>query len=105
MAASGWPTPSQIVVLKTSADSPYSVQQDDHLILANASGAPMVLNMLSAAGRWSAKYGVKKIDTSINSITINAVSGQSIDNQSSYILLTPLLSLTFVSDGSNWWVE
>ena len=49
-------------------------------------------------------YNFKKTDTSINTITINTTSSQTIDGTSSYVISTAYFAVQIVSDASNWWI-
>ncbi len=49
-------------------------------------------------------YTIKKIDTSANTVTINTLSGATIDSASSALLNSPSAYANIASDGSNYWI-
>lgn len=68
-------------------NSPYSVVPTDYVLLVDA-GAGAVIVTLPAADDANQLLRIKKIDSSANTVTINASSGQTIDNSSSVVFTT-----------------
>lgn len=72
---------------------------DNEVILANASTASFVVNLPTpTSGR---VIRVKKTDSSTNSVSVTATSGN-IDGQTSRVLDIQYASITVFADGANW---
>jgi hypothetical protein len=102
-SASAWQTPAtnqQTVVSKTSS---YILTTSDEVVLANASGGALTLTLPSAAGNTNL-YDLKKTDASVNTVTIATTGGQTIDGSSSAVIKVQYVSISVVSDGSNWYI-
>lgn len=79
-----------------------AVTGTDAFILANANGGAIIVTLpAAAAGR---RYKVKKIDASVNAVTITPASG-TIDGLASIDLIDQYAALTAVTDGTNWWLQ
>lgn len=84
------------VAVKTTS---YSVLATDHTILANGAITVTLPDATVLAGE---QFIIKNI-TATSTVTLNTTSSQTIDGATS-TTLTPGVSLTVVSDGSNWWI-
>jgi hypothetical protein len=84
------------VAVKTSN---YSILATDHTILANGAITVTLPDATVLAGE---QFIVKDI-TAASNVTLNTTSSQTIDGATS-TTLTPGMSVTVVSDGSNWWI-
>lgn len=67
--------------------------KDDEVLLCDTSSGPVTINLLNiVSSKWSTTYKLYIVDTSsnaaTNNITINAGSGQKINNQSSFTINT-----------------
>ena len=87
----------------TTVNAAYAVQASDIVLLADASGAAFAITLPSAvvvgAGR---KYAIKKIDNSINAVTLAPAGGQTIDGAANAVLSSQNAVLVLMSDGANW---
>ena len=84
----------------THTASPYAAVHKN-LILANATGAVITVN-LPAAPVAGDQVSVKKIDGSGNAITVSG-NGNTIDGSANATLAAQGNTITVVSDGTNWW--
>ena len=90
----------------------HSVVSGDSIILMDATAGDLVADLPTAASVFdvstqkSEVFTIKKKDGSItNKVTVAPVGGELIDNSTDIELLTdarPFIS--FISDGSNWWL-
>lgn len=71
------------------------------IILVNANSGPITITLPTAVGN-KHLYDVKKIDTSVNAVTVATTSSQTIDGGTTALLRVPYVSVTLVSDNSNW---
>lgn len=90
------------VVSKTVSDSPYSILTSDQIILVSASGGNTTVTLPTAVGVSGKKYSIKRTDSSANTLTIGTTSSQTIDGDTSYLLVAQYDTITVVSDGANW---
>ena len=84
------------VAVKTTS---YSILATDHTILANGAITVTLPDATVLAGE---QFIIKDI-TAASNVTINTTSSQTVDGSTS-TTLTPGMSVTVVSDGSNWWI-
>lgn len=77
---------------------------DDILVLADATLGAFTLTPYTAVGNAGRKITVLKIDTTVNGVTFDPVGSQTVGGLPTWIQRTPGLSVTYVSDGSNWLV-
>jgi trimeric autotransporter adhesin len=89
------------IVTKTAA---YSVAATDFTILGNASAGSFSVTLPTAVGVSGKIYGVKKIDSSANTVTIATTSAQTIDGNTTRILSLQYDGAQVQSDGSNWFI-
>ena len=80
----------------------YTVSLSDQLILASA--ATGNLSLLLPAATAGAEFAVKRTDSSGNSMSVNAQSGQLIDSAATPYQLAALARARLWSDGTGWWV-
>lgn len=63
------------------------------------------LKVLPAAADWEGKYyTVKKIDASVNTVTVQRAGTDTIDGQTAWVLGSRYSAVTLISDGDNWFV-
>lgn len=93
------------VLSKTTTYSLVAADGDDVVVLADATSAAWTLSLYTAVGNKGRRVTVKKIDTSVNGITIDPSSTQTVDGVTTRVLARIGESLTLVSDGSNWQID
>ncbi|MHA2264839.1 MAG: hypothetical protein ACXAEN_20800, partial [Candidatus Thorarchaeota archaeon] len=91
------------VVSKVFADSPYTAAAND-VVLYDATGGASTVNLPAAASNTNAQITVKKVDASVNSVTIDGNLAETIDGALTQVLNAQYESITVVSDGSNWFI-
>jgi hypothetical protein len=87
-----------------SRTTTYTLAATDEVIRADASAGAFTLTLPTAVGRAGQTYWVKKIDSSVNAVTIATTSAQTIDAASTWSLGTQYEAVTLISDGANWGV-
>jgi hypothetical protein len=70
-------------------------------ILVSANSGPVTITLPTAAGNLNS-YSIKKIDSSASFVTVATTSSQTIDGGTTAVLKVQYVSITVVSDGSNW---
>ncbi|HSX05664.1 MAG TPA: hypothetical protein VLF69_04305 [Candidatus Saccharimonadales bacterium] len=89
---------SHSIVTKSTA---YSATTSDEVILVNAASAGVTITLPTAVGNTNL-YRIKKIDSSTNFVTIATSSAQTIDGGATAVVKVQYVSVSLVSDGSNW---
>ena len=81
----------------------YSTTTNDRTILANATTAAFTVTLVTPVGNQGLIQTVKKIDASVNVVTITPAAG-TIDGAASTTISTQYGAVTVQSDGTNYWV-
>ena len=88
------------------SSTPYTATQTsgDIVLLVDATTAgATTINLPTAVGN-TAKFTIKKIDTGTNTVTIDGNSSETIDGSLTAVLKVPYVSVTLISNSSNWFV-
>ncbi len=93
---------SYSVVSVNFAASPYTVTPvaGEVVYFIDATGGNVVINLPTAIGN-TAKYQIKKVDSTANTITVDANGSQTIDGSLTAVISVPNLSITLISDNAN----
>ena len=94
---------SEIISTTRAVSATYPVALTDEVILADATAAAFVVTLPTAASVPGRRITVKKIDASVNAVTV-ASGGGTIDGAVSIALTAQNWALTVISGGANWWV-
>lgn len=85
------------------ADFPYTVTEDDHVLLCTDTSA-MAITLPDAATVPGREYMFKKTTTAVVNITLTPAAGN-IDAGASFVFGgSGRLAATVASDGTDWWV-
>lgn len=76
----------------------------DNVYLADATSASLTITLPDAIINKDQIVVVKKVDTSVNTVTIDGNGAQTIDGAATVVLSTQYHFRVMVSDGSNWHV-
>jgi hypothetical protein len=83
--------------------STYIVQDNDEVILVDASLGPVIICLPSASGL-SRYHHIKKVDESSNLVTVTPMAGQTVDGSSSGIIINASYdTYTVLNDESDSW--
>jgi hypothetical protein len=88
-----------IAANKTGA---YTATATDEIIPCDASGGAFSVTLPTAVGVPGQRYVVKKVDSSVNAVTVATTSSQTIDGATTYSLAAQWDSVRVVSNGANW---
>jgi len=86
----------------TNGDSPYTALVTDHTILADASSGAITINLPTAVGLGGFHLRIKKIDATVNIITVDGNGSQTIDGALTYALFSQYGAVQLISDNANW---
>jgi hypothetical protein len=92
------------IVSKTFADTGYTATISDYTILVSASGGATTINLPAAAGFVGYIFVIKKIDSSANTVTVDAAGAETIDGAATRVLEYPYSSITVQSTGTSWFI-
>ncbi len=90
-------------VLTITSDTTLVVD-NDLVILVNALSGSVVVTLPSAETADEYMVRVKKIDSSVNTVTLATIDGETIDLELTKVISVQHTCIPVVSDGSNWWV-
>jgi hypothetical protein len=74
------------------------------LILANATGGAFTVTLPAAAGANKYKYRIKKVDSSINAVTVAGNGAETIDGSNTQIISSQYDAIHVYCDGTEWWI-
>lgn len=72
------------------------------VVLCDATAAAFTVTLPPAAKNPARVYTVKKIDASVNAVTVDGNAAETIDGAATHALALRWNSVTIYSDGSNW---
>ncbi len=82
----------------------YTATALDHTILVNATSGNVTITLPAAATVQHQILVIKRLDSSANTITIDANASETIDGQTTTTLRDQYNAITIQSDGSNWFI-
>ena len=81
----------------------HTVTAGDHTIFANANSTNITVTLPTAANIVGRQYIIKRVDSSVNSVTIDPDGSETIEGASSMALVDQR-SVVIQSDNNNWWI-
>lgn len=87
-----------------SASSPTTIEDDDTLFLIDASAGPVSIDLPLAADNIGRAVVFKKVDASLNAVTLAADGADLIDGAATLAITTQYLAYHVVADSNGWWV-
>lgn len=82
----------------------YTALSTDEIILVNALAGAITINLPTTVGNTGKKYFIKKVDSSVNTVTIQPSGLQTIDGDLTKVIQFTNSSMAIVSNGSNWFI-
>lgn len=82
----------------------YTITLADDTILADATSGSFVINLPTASSASGLIFVIKKIDSTGNTVTIDASGAELIDGQTTQTLDAALEAIRIQSDGTAWWI-
>jgi hypothetical protein len=93
-----------VVVKLASISSTYTPTASDGVIACDASSTTMTINLPAASTMARKVFVIKKIDTSANTVIIDANSSELIDGALTKVLSAANESITIVCDSATWYI-
>lgn len=81
----------------------YTVQSDVFWVRVNAASGAVAVTLPPAASWWGRQIGVKKVDNSVNLVTVTRSGSDVIDGASTKTLAAQYERLIAISDGNGNW--
>lgn len=72
------------------------------VVLCDATTGAITVMLPAASGNGGRTYYIKKIDSSVNTVTVDANASETIDGDLTAVITLRYESITLVCDGSNW---
>ena len=88
----------QTVTSATTLNSAHRV------VLCDASGGAFTVTLPAVASSIDQEYWIKKIDNSANAVTIDGISIETVDDQTTRILSMQYDAVHIVPDSTGWWI-
>lgn len=90
------------VISVVFSQSPFTIAPitGEVVYFVDATSGNVVINLPTAVSN-TAKYQIKKVDSSANTVTVDANGAQTIDGSLTAVISVPNLSITLVSDNAN----
>ena len=73
------------------------------LVDAATAGGNVTVNLPTAVGN-TAQFTVKKIDSGVNTVTVDGSGAETIDGTTTKVIYTQHVSLSVVSNNTNWFI-
>jgi hypothetical protein len=87
-----------------NGDSPYTPLITDDVLIIDASGGPVTVALTAASLNLGRRLTVKKVDSSLNAVTVDADGAETIDGDPDFALLYEDESIEIACDGVEWWI-
>jgi hypothetical protein len=81
-----------------------NVVSGDYLILANAAGGAITLNLPPAALVPGRIYVIKRTNSGANTVTVDANGSETIDGALTHVLSPQWNAITIISNGTAWFI-
>lgn len=79
-----------------------TLTENDSILTADATTATVTVNLPTAVGITGRRYTIKKVDASVNAVTVDPSGTETIDGAATSALTSQWAGVSLVSDGANW---
>ncbi len=73
-------------------------------VLVNAASAPITITLPAAASYPNQIYQIKKIDSSVNTVTVDGNGSETIDGDLTAIIAFQYSAMDIISNGTSWFI-
>jgi hypothetical protein len=102
--ASSLPSWGDVTFNTTSKTANYTIATSDTVVLADATSGSVTITLPTASSASGYRFFIKRIDNSANSVSVQRQGSDTIDGATSQSLSLQYMSITVVSNGSNWYI-
>jgi len=92
----------QVAISSKTAN--YTKTVSDHTILIDAASGNITVTLPAASTVTGIIYNIKKIDGSMNTVTVDGNGSETIDDGLTAVLTTQYESISVQNDGVSWWI-
>lgn len=89
----------------SSVANNYTASSTDTVIMANAVGGAITVTLPTAANIAGKMFTIKRISSGANTVTVATTSSQTIDGDTTQVLVSQYASIDVLSDGANWTIH
>lgn len=100
----GLPTWRQPIFATATKTGNYTLTSSDTVILADSTSGSVTITLPTASTVSGYRFYVKRTDGSANSVSVARSGSDTIDGATSVSLGAQYTTMTFVSDGTNWFI-
>jgi len=83
----------------------YTLTLFDSVILGDATSGSIIITLPLASAQKGRVYHVKKIDDSVNTVTIKGSGSETIDGDNTKVLSSQYLAFSVITDETQWWIQ
>lgn len=94
----------QEIWVSSSETTNFTITATGTVFLVDASSAAVTATLPAAATYPDRMITVKKVDSSTNSVTVDGNGSETIDGSTTQVITTQYVSITMISDGSEWFI-
>lgn len=102
--AAGLPAWGSVILATASKTTNYTVTTSDTVILADCTGGNVTVTLPLASSASGYRFCIKRTDGSANTVSIARSGSDTIDGSTSLSISVQYVSITIVSNGSNWFI-
>ena len=88
----------------SSVSADYTATVNDAFIPVDASSAAVTVTLKPAAEAKGKRLTIKKIDSSVNAVTVDGDGSETIDGATTAVINSQYDSICVMSDGTEWWI-
>lgn len=97
-------TSGGITTQTSTKTTTYTITTSDDVILADATSAAFTITLPAANSTPRKLYRIKKIDSTLNAITIDAAGSETIEGSADTTINTQYETITLVPNGTSWFI-
>lgn len=90
--------------LSTITAVTYTATSTDHTLLCDATSNAITITLPASSGATGRIYNIKKIDASVNAVTVDGNASETIDGATTQVLSTQWQNLQIQCNGTNWFI-
>lgn len=88
----------------TTKSATFTLAANEYTILCDATAGAIIANLPAATGNVGRIINIKKIDASINTITVDGNASETIDGATTIVILSQWSNVTMQCDGTAWFI-
>lgn len=102
--STAWTSLPYITRSSVAKTANYTLVIKDRGVFVDASGGAVTITLPTAASAKNVQYFIKKIDSSVNAVTVDGNGSETIDDSTTQVISSQYDSIEIYSDGTEWWI-